>query len=94
MRALYLQKARLLNDARRAIIKAQRQQNNPVNAAPLYLRDRVRNNTDLPRMEVRTTGIARLEREILEAVVNGDCIRDVFIELLEMLVPKWHESRH
>ena len=93
-RAVFLHKARSLNDARRAIIKAQRDQTNPVTTAPPYLKDRVRTNADLPSMDVVRTGSNRLEREILEHFVDGDCNPDIFIGLMKMLVPKWHESRH
>ena len=83
-----------MNDAKRAIIKAQEDGNDAINAAPRYLKDRVVSNADLPSMDVVTTGGNRLEREVLEHFVNGDCNDDIFIGLMELLVPKWHASRH
>ena len=93
-RAIFLHKARSLNDAKRAIIKAQEDGNDAITTAPPYLKGRIINHTPLPSMDVVKTGGNRLERSMLEHLMNGECNDDIFIGLLEMIVPEWHQSRH
>ena len=66
-------------------------------AVPMWLKGRVeRGGEELPRMEVGDSS----EEDVLAAAVKqmvgeeGEMAKDVFVELMEYMVPRWDDARN
>ena len=64
-------------------------------AAPTWLKGRVWRGEELPKMEVGHTS----EEDILAAAVKqmvgeeGEMAKELFLELMEYMVPRWDDAR-
>ena len=73
-----------------------------VAAAPAYLKDRVERGEEFPSAKIKhirnRNSIKKMHKEMRQRVmklitVKGQMPNDVYIELLEYMVPKWDDAR-
>ena len=101
-----MHKARLVSDAAHAVNKAAKEaeampveekKRKMVAAAPAYLKDRVGRGEELPSVEINSrqhNDEDDMRADVLEFVtVGGTMLKELYIELMEHMVPKWDDAR-